>query len=82
VGGWERISTLTEWQNQKGMQRPMRILLVSEGYKNCQDGALSNNLTDVVRECACGVKAILLICCWSTEIVAGVLDAELSLLTA
>jgi hypothetical protein len=24
VGGWERILTLTEWQNHKGMQRPMR----------------------------------------------------------
>ena len=24
-GGWERILTLTEWQNHKGMQRPMRI---------------------------------------------------------
>jgi hypothetical protein len=43
---------------------------------------VSNQLTDVVRECACGVKAILLICCWSTEIVAGVLDAEFSRLRA
>ncbi len=49
MGGWERILTLTEWQNHKGMQRPLRILVVSEGYQNYQDGALSNQLTDVVR---------------------------------
>jgi hypothetical protein len=54
------------------------MLVVSEGYQNYQDGAVSNELTDVVRECACGVKANLLICCWSTEVEAGVSVAEFS----
>ncbi len=47
------------------------LVVVSEGYQNYQDGAVSNELTDVVRECASGVKANLLICCWSIEVKAG-----------
>ncbi len=52
----------------------MRILVVSEGYKNYHDGAVSNELTDVVRGrgvCMWG-GSDLLICCWSTEVEAGV----------
>jgi hypothetical protein len=46
VGGWERILTLKERQNHKGMQRPLRILDVSGDYQNYQDGAVSNQLTE------------------------------------